>query len=423
MKIEKKTIFRVFLCVLGCIAFYWILHEPERVKSFWSVISGIFAPFVVGSVLAFILNVPMRAIEKWLKFIKSEKLKRILSILLTFAVIALVIVGVVVLLIPQIEETVDRLLVQLPLFFETLYKDVMTFLEERPELLEWVNENIGLQNLNWSTLIEKAASMVGDSLSKVFSGAILAVSNITSGIFNAVVSIVFALYALARKETLARQGRKLIYAIASEKVADETVRIFRMTNSAFSNFLTGQTLEAIILGLLFVPAMAIFKMPYIPLICVVIAVTALVPLVGAFAGCILGAFFILVNDPLQAVGFVIMFLVIQQIEGNLIYPRVVGSSIGLPGMWVLLAVAVGGGLFGVVGMFLMVPAASVIYTLIREGTAKKLENKQIDENKLLEQPPELQSHFAVKAKNARNKRIARREERKSKRQEKEQDDE
>jgi predicted PurR-regulated permease PerM len=294
----------------------------------------------------------------------------------------------------------------------------MTFLEDRPELLEWVNENIGLQNLNWSTLIEKAAAMVGDSLSKVFSGAILAVSSITSGIFNAVVSIVFALYCLARKETLARQGRKLIYAIASEKVADNTVRVFRMTNSAFSNFITGQTIEAIILALLFVPFMAIFKMPYIPLICVVIAVTALVPLVGAFVGCILGAFFIMVNDPMQAVGFVIMFLAIQQFEGNVIYPRVVGSSIGLPGMWVLLSVAVGGGLMGVVGMFLMVPIASVIYTLIREGTAKKLEIKQIDENKLTEQPPELQSHFVMKAKNARDKRIARREERRNKKNEK-----
>ena len=412
MKIDKKTILYIFLGALGCIAFYWILHEPERVKAFWAVVSGIFTPFVVGAVLAFILNVPMRGLEGLLKFIKSEKLKRIVSILLTFAVIALVIVGVVVLLIPQIEETVDRLLAQLPLFFETLYKDIMTFLEARPELLEWVNENIGLQNLNWSTLIEKAATMVGDSLSQLLTGAPSAVS-LTSGIFNAVVSIVFALYCLARKETLARQGRKLIYAIASEKVADNIVRIFRMTNSAFSNFITGQTIEAIILAALFVPFMAIFKMPYIPLICVVIAVTALVPLVGAFVGCILGAFFILVNDPMQAVGFVIMFLAIQQFEGNVIYPKVVGSSIGLPGMWVLLAVAVGGGLMGVAGMFLMVPIASVIYTLIREGTAKKLETKQIDQNKLTDQPPELQSHFVLKAKNARDKRIARREERKS----------
>lgn len=421
MHLDKKTIIRIFLCALGCIAFYWILHEPERVKAFWAVVSGIFMPFVVGAVLAFILNVPMRGIESVLKFIKSEKLKRILAIVLTFTVIGIVLYGVIMLLIPQVEETVDRLLIQLPLFFDSLYKDVMQFLEERPELLEWVNENFQLQDMNWSSVIEKAATMVSESLTKVLNGAISAVSNLASGIFNAVISLVFALYCLARKETLARQGRKIVYAIASEPVADQTIRICRMTNSAFSNFITGQTLEAIILALLFVPFMAIFKMPYIPLICVVIAVTALVPLVGAFVGCILGAFFILVNDPMQAVGFVIMFLAIQQFEGNVIYPRVVGSSIGLPGMWVLLAVAVGGGLMGVGGMFLMVPIASVIYTLIREGTAKKLATKQIDEEKLTEHPPELQSHFVMKAKNAKKKaqerREVRREERKNKKNE------
>ena len=417
LKIDKRSVLYVFLAALGCITFYWLLHEPERVQSFWAIVSGIFTPFVVGAVLAFILNVPMRGIENLLKFVKSEKLKRILAIVLTFAAIILVIYGVVMLLIPQVEETVDRLLVQLPLFFENLYKDLMLFLEERPELLEWVNENFNLQGLNWSSIIEKAATMVSESLTKVVTGAISAVSNLASGIFNAVISIVFALYCMARKETLARQGRKLIYALASEKVADQTVRICRMTNSAFSNFITGQCLEAVILGLLFVPFMAIFKMPYIPLICVVITVTALVPLVGAFAGCILGAFFILVNDPVQAVGFVIMFLAIQQFEGNVIYPKVVGSSIGLPGMWVLLAVAVGGGLMGVGGMFLMVPIASVIYTLIREATAKRLEGKNIDPGKLTEQPPELQSHFAMKAKNAKQKAQQRREVRREVREE------
>lgn len=417
MKIEKRTIFYIFLAALGCIAFYWLLHEPDRVKAFLEIISGIFMPFVVGAVLAFIMNVPMRGIESLLKFIKSEKLKRILSIVLTIAVVGLVIYGVVMLLIPQVQETIDRLLVQLPLFFESVYKDVMIFLEERPELLEWANENFNLQNLNWSSIIEKAATMVSESLTKVVTGAISAVSSLASGVFNAVISLVFALYCLAQKETLSRQGRKLIYSLVSEPRADETIRICRMTNSAFSNFITGQCLEAVILGLLFVPFMAIFKMPYIPLICVVIAVTALVPLVGAFAGCILGAFFILVNDPMQAIGFVIMFLAIQQFEGNVIYPRVVGSSIGLPGMWVLLAVAVGGGLMGVGGMFLMVPIASVIYTLIREATAKRLEGKNIDPGKLTEQPPELQSHFAMKAKNAKQKAQQRREVRREVREE------
>lgn len=414
IKIEKKTIWRIFLCVLGCIAFYWLLHETDRVKAVWKVISDIFAPFVLGGVLAFILNVPMRAVENWIKFIKSDKARRILAISLTMIVIALVIAGVVMLIIPQIEETLDLLVSQLPGFFSRVYENVMDFLEERPELMEWVATNIGLEKLDWTGIVEKVAAWIGDSFNAIFAGAVSAVTSVFGVVFNAVVAIVFAFYCLARKETLARQGRKVIYAIAKEHVADEVVRILRMTNSAFSNFLTGQCLEALILGLLFVPAMAIAKMPYIPLICVLIAVTALVPLVGAFVGCILGAFFILVSNPMQAVIFVIMFLAIQQFEGNVIYPRVVGGSIGLPGMWVLLAVSIGGGLFGVAGMFLMVPIASVIYTLIRENTQKKLDKRIIDPEKLQEHPPELQSHFKMKAQNAKKKRQARREERKGK---------
>lgn len=415
MKVEKKTIYRVFYCVLGCIAFYWLLHETNRVKEFLQYLGDIFSPFLLGGVLAFILNVPMRAIESKLKFIKSEKPQRIAAILLTLLAIILVIAGVVMLIIPQITDTLELLASQLPNFFMRVETGVMEFLEERPELKDWVMNNFDLQQFDWGAILEKVATFVSTSVGTILTGAVVAVKDIFGVVFNLVVSVVFAFYCLACKETLARQGRRLAYSLLKEKVADKIVRVMRMTNSAFSNFLTGQCLEAIILGLLFVPAMAIFKMPYIPLICVLIAVTALVPLVGAFVGCVLGAFFILVTDPMLAVGFVIMFLVIQQIEGNLIYPRVVGESIGLPGMWVLLAVTVGGGFFGVVGMFLMVPLASVIYTLLREFTHKRLTDREIDQDKLTEHPPELQSHFQMKRQKRKEKRQERREERKSKR--------
>lgn len=413
MKIDKKTIYRIFLCVLGCIAFYWLLHETDRVKSVLNFVAGIISPFIIGGVIAFIMNVPMRAIEGRLKFIKSEKPQRIIAILLTLIVIALVIAGVMMLLVPQIGDTVDLLMQQMPAFLERVEGYVMDFLQEHPDLLQWVTENIGLQDMDWSSILQKAADVVSSSVMTILTGAISAVSNIFGAVFNLVISIVFAFYCLACKETLARQGRRLLYALVKETLADNIVRVLRMTNSTFSNFLTGQCLEAVILGLLFVPSMAIFKMPYIPLICVLIIVTALVPLVGAFVGCVLGAFFILVSDPMLAVGFVILFLVIQQIEGNLIYPRVVGESIGLPGMWVLLAVAVGGGLFGVIGMFLMVPLSSVLYTLLREFAHKRLADREIDEDKLRPHPPELQSHFKMKAQNAKQKRIERREVRKS----------
>ncbi len=415
MKIEKKTIYRVFFCVLGCIAFYWLLHETDRVKQVLSFLGDIFSPFILGGVLAFILNVPMRAIESRLKFIKSEKPQRIVSILLTLVAIIVVIAGIIMLIVPQLVETVELLISQLPAFFERMELSITEFMQDNPEMLKWFNENMGLQEFNWSGILEKVAGFVSNGVGVVLAGAVDMVRNAFGAAFNLVIGVVFAFYCLACKETLARQGRRLAYALLKEKSADKLVRVLRMTNSSFSNFLTGQCLEAIILGLLFVPAMAIFKMPYIPLICILIAITALVPMVGAFVGCALGAFFILVDDPMLALIFVAMFLVIQQFENNVIYPRVVGKSIGLPGMWVLLAVAVGGGFFGAAGMFLMVPVASVIYTLLHEFTHKRLDERSIDPSKLQEQPPELQSHFKMKREKRKEKRKVLRDECKKKR--------
>ena len=187
-----------------------------------------------------------------------------------------------------------------------------------------------------------------------------------------IIGVVFAIYCLFQKETLARQGRKLLYAFLPEKTADYTVRVMRLSNSTFSNFLAGQFLEVIILGVMFAIAMSIFGMPYVPLVSVLIAVTAFIPIVGTWAGCILGAFLIFVADPMLAVWFVIMFIILQQVENNLIYPKVVGTSIGLSGMWVLVAVGIGGQLMGVAGMFLMIPIVSVLYTLLQEHTNHRL---------------------------------------------------
>ena len=183
-----------------------------------------------------------------------------------------------------------------------------------------------------------------------------------------------------------------------------------MTNSSFSNFISGQCLEALILGALFAVSMLIFNMPYVPLISVIISVTALVPIVGAFIGCIVGAFFILMVDPQLAFWFVIMFLILQQLENNLIYPRVVGSSIGLPGMWVLLAVAIGGDLMGIGGMLVMIPLAAVVYALLREFTEKQLAKRGIPKEKLQAQPPVLKSGYKQKQERKKEKRAQARKE-------------
>ena len=403
MELNKKTWRNVFFVAAGCIILYWLLHETDRVSMVWGTVVSLFAPFVAGAAIAFILNVPMRAIERLLKKIEKPGLRRGLAILLTFLAVLLLLTGVVYLIIPQVVATAETLVSEIPGFITRVAQWGRDWLADHPELLEWLSENTDFDSVEWTSLIQQAFTELGNRLSSVMNGlssivdqAFNAVVAFGNGVFNAVLSLVFGLYCLGRKEILARQGRRILYAVFPEKFCDETVRILRMANTTFSNFISGQCLEALILGVMFVISMSIFGMPYMPLVSVIIMITALVPIVGAFAGCALGAFFILVDDPIMAFWFVIMFLVLQQIEGNLIYPRVVGTSVGLPGMWVLVAVAVGGDLMGVGGMLLMIPLSSVLYALTREYTNKRLEAKGIDPVKLQDHPPELKSGFKAK---------------------------
>jgi len=383
--IEKKTLRNIFLVAAGCIILYWILHEFERVKAVFGFIKGVVSPFVLGASLAFVINVPMRAIEKMLAKITNKTVRRGVALVLTLLAVLLVVALVFWLLIPQLVDTVQSLVPKLYTFATESEKAISRFIAANP----WLADLVDLQNFNWSEWIQKFVSMLASGLSDVLGGAFSVISVISGALVDVVIGIVFAIYCLFQKETLARQGRKLIYAFLPEKFCDSLVRVLRLTNSTFSNFLSGQCLEVVILGCLFAVSMMIFRMPYAPLVSVLVAVTAFIPVVGAWVGCVLGAFFILVANPLQAVWFVVMFIVLQQIENNLIYPRVVGTSIGLSGMWVLVAVAVGGELMGVAGMFLMIPVTSVLYTLLTEATNKRLEQQQIDPEKLKDQPPEL----------------------------------
>ena len=393
MHIDKKMMHRIFLLVAGSVVFAWLVLDSARASELFSKIWELISPFAIGAVIAFVFNVPMRAIERPLEGIRNQNVRRAFSLVLTIAALMLVITFVVELLVPQIRLTVDSLSQQIPAFVEKTAADLVILMDENPDLKNWVLEAMNLQSIEWSSFLKQTLTLVGESVSSVMGSAFNVIGNVTGAIVNAVISIVFAIYCLCRKEILARQGRRILYAVLPEHRSDEIIRIFRLTNVTFSNFISGQCLEAVILGGLFAVVMVILKMPYIPLVSVVIAVTALIPVVGAFVGCVVGAFFILVNDPVQAVTFVGMFLVLQQLENNLIYPRVVGTSIGLPGMWVLVAVTLGGELMGVAGMFVMIPLAAVAYTLAREFTDKRLAERNIPVEKLMDHPMEIKSHF------------------------------
>lgn len=393
MQIDKKMLRNLFLLIAGCLVFAWLLLDTARASKVFTTIWDLFAPFFAGACIAFVFNVPMRAIERQLDGIHRQGIRRGLAIVLTIAALVLVIMFVVELLIPQIRLTTASLATKLPAFVERTAASLMRLMDDNPDIRDWILVSFNLQSLDWTSILKDSLAFLGNQASTFMGGAVTVIGTVTNGVVTIVVGIVFSIYCLSRKEILARQGRRIIYSLLPEGVCDEIIRILRLTNTTFSNFISGQCLEACILGCLFAIAMTIFGMPYAPLVSVVIAVTALVPVVGAFVGCILGAFFILVDNPIQAITFVAMFLIIQQLENNLIYPRVVGTSIGLPGMWVLVAVTVGGEIMGVGGMLLMIPLTSVLYTLAREFTDKRLEMRGIPEEKLQDQLPEIKSQF------------------------------
>lgn len=411
-EVNKKTLYRIFLGAAGCIILYWLLNERESVKQVLGAILDILSPFIIGGCIGFIANVPMRFFENKLKKIIAPGLKRAIALTITFVAVGLVLFGVFWLLIPQLVETVEIFIPAVYDFLLELEVYINKFLVENPDAMNFV-QSTSAGGLDWAAFVQKLISLLGNSVTTILQSAVSTIGSVASFAMDLFVALVFAVYCLFQKETLARQGRKILYAFTKERFADRVVHILRLSNSTFSNFLSGQCIEVCILGAMIAVSMAILKMPYIPLVSVLVAVTAFIPIVGAWVGCIVGVFFMLVNDPMQAVWFFVMFMVVQQIEGNLIYPKVVGTSIGLSGMWVIVAISVGGDLFGIVGMLLMIPFASVIQTILREDVAMRVAQRNIPEEKLQAQPPILKSHMKEKRQENKQKREQRREDRKT----------
>lgn len=411
-EVNKKTIFRFFLGAAACIVLYWLLNEHESVKLAWSTLLNILSPFILGGCVAFIANVPMRFFEGKLTKIQSFGLRRAVALVLTFIAVAIVLGGVFLLLIPQLVETIENFVPAVYEFLTKMGVHINEFLANNPDAMEMLQSS-GSSTFDLTALVQKVIDLVGNSVTTILQGAVSTIGSVASFAMDLFVAIVFAVYCLCQKEVLARQGRKILYAFLKEKTADRIIYILRLSNSTFSNFLSGQCIEVCILGAMIAVSMAILKLPYITLVSVLVAVTAFIPIVGAWVGCFVGAFFMLVSDPMQAVWFVVMFLVVQQIEGNLIYPKVVGTSIGLSGMWVIVAISVGGDLFGIVGMLLMIPFASVLQTILRETVAIRVYNRKINPEKLQAQPPILKSRLKAKREKNKEKRELRKSARKN----------
>lgn len=335
---------------------------------------GILRPFIYGAAIAFVLNIPMKAIEKGLfskaKNPKVDKIKRPVSIFLAFAAVVLVIVFVTVTVVPQVTKTMIELGNKIPQFLV----DAQIWLEElfasQPQLIALLEEFDPAQ-MNWDSIVNTVIDFLKNGLGNVVSSTVTVASTIIGGVVNIFVALVFSFYILAQKEKLGDQFKRMLHAYFPQRAYDKVLEVASLAGRNFSSFITGQCTEAVILGTMFVVTMALFGFPYAVMVGVLIAFTALIPIVGAFIGCFVGAFLIMVDDPVKAIWFLVLFIVLQQIEGNLIYPHVVGNSVGLPSIWVLAAVTIGGSLMGVVGMLIFIPILSTVYALLREDVNER----------------------------------------------------
>ena len=337
-------------------------------------------PFLLGGAIAFVLSVPMNRIDQRLfgkakKGSKLDKASAPLSLVITLVLVLAVLSLVVIVVLPELGSTIAMLGKTLPEKVPALLKKIEALFANNPNLILYIEELES--SLNWDEILNQMVTFFRIGANTMLDSTISVATGIVSGVGTFFIAFVFACYILLQQTFLRRQMTKLFFAYLKEKHAQEVLRICSLTYRTFSNFLTGQCMEAVILGLMFFIAMTIFRFPFAVLVGVLIAFTALIPIFGAFIGCFVGAFLILTVDPKQALFFIIMFLILQQIEGNLIYPKVVGGSIGLPAIWVLAAVSLGGSLFGVVGMLVFIPIVSVLYTLLKENVNKRLDEKQI----------------------------------------------
>lgn len=370
-KIRELIIFTVLLVVA--------LWKFEVVIDVLKTIGGILFPFVLGGAIAFVINVPMSFLEKKI-FGKAKeenkagkKLARPVSLLLTIILAVGVVVLVMFGVIPQLTRTIASLMISIANFIPQMQDWIREFSHNNQDIMKLVNQ----VQFNPDQAIKWGISILGSGAGNMMNTTMSAVGSIVSGFATFFIAFSFACYILFQKEKLYVQIRKVFFAFIPKQKAEAFLKICSLTYRTFANFLTGQCVEAVILGSMFVVTLSILKMPYALLIGTLIAFTALIPIFGAFIGCAVGCFLIFMVSPKQAILFIIVFLILQQIEGNLIYPHVVGGSVGLPSIWVLAAVTIGGNLMGIVGMLIFIPLVSVLYTIFREFVYLCLKEKHI----------------------------------------------
>lgn len=368
IKLNYRKILEIVLIAIVC---YWGLNNFKVVSKLLSNVLSVMMPFIIGFMIAFILNVLMIRVEKGLvKLFKGsvfKRYKRAVSIILSLLIVMLVLAIIIHLIIPELINAIKLIIDILP---EAL-KELEIWSQDNQNIFPYLESWLG--KLDFNSITDELSKLLKVGLSGVVGSTVEIITGFFGGVFNFVVGFVFALYILVSKETLKSQTYKLVKAYLPKEKAASVIEVASLSRTTFTNFVIGQTVEAIILGTLCALGMIILGFPYAPMIGTLVGITAFIPVVGAFIGGAIGAFMIMTVNPMQAIFFIVYLIVLQQIEGNLIYPRVVGSTVGLPSIWVLFAVSAGGGLWGIAGVLFGVPVLSVVYSLIKKGVHKRLE--------------------------------------------------
>lgn len=372
---------RPLILVAFAVCLFWTLQHISPIYGAVKVITGSLSPLFLGVVIAFVVNIPMDFFESRLfsKLNIKKKLRRVLSVVASYLVIVLVIFVVVFMVVPQLGRTVMKIATLLPHMAESLGKMAVSVKEAYPEMGTAL-ESISIDQQKFLTQL---ISYFQDAGTRLINSTVNVFSSVVSGIAMVILGIVFSFYMLMNKESLVLGGKNIILALFRRKTAEQICGFLALCRKTLNSFVTGQCLEAVILGSMFTLSMWLLKFPYALLIGVLISFTALIPIVGAFIGCGVGVFLIFTEDPVKAFWFILLFLVLQQVEGNLIYPKVVGNSVGLPSMWVLAAVTCGGSLMGILGMLVFIPLFSVIYTCMGQFIKNRLKKKGIGEDEPL----------------------------------------
>lgn len=379
MDFNRRNIKIILMILFAAILFYLIIRNISSVADAMGTFQDIMFPFILGGGIAFVINVPMVRIESLVfsKTLKLQKSRRSISIVLTLALVIGIVIIAMYIIIPQIAQTISVVGKEIPDAMVSL----QDWISDKTSYWKSFQELADKLSIDWEKMADKLSDYMQSFASNLVNNGIGAITNIVSAIVNFIIGFIFAVYVLMKKETLTRQGKQVILALFSEDVAYKIFYVLKLSDRTFARFISGQCLEACILGMIFFVTMTVIGLPYAMLISVLIAFTALIPMVGAFIGCVLGGLLILMQNPSDALIFVIMFLIIQQIEGNLIYPHVVGSSVGLPSIWVLVAITIGGNLMGIVGMIIFIPICSVLYSVFRIYVKDRLVKKNISPDK------------------------------------------